>query len=77
VARSCYDMGMIIDPVGPRYRLEVKATTRAEPKGYRYEIWEKLDSPWLVLASGRYSTEHEARNIGQAALRCFVDETPT
>jgi hypothetical protein len=73
VARYCYDAGMIIDPVGPRYNLEVKATTRAEPKGYRYEIWEKLDAPWLVLASGRYPTEHEARDIGQAVLRCCID----
>ena len=42
---------MIIDPLGPRYHVEVRATTRADPKGYRYEIWEKLDSPWLILAS--------------------------
>jgi hypothetical protein len=68
---------MIIDPSGPRYLLEVKATSRADPKGYRYEIWEKLDLPWLILASGGYSTESEARDIGQAALRRFVDETTT
>ena len=66
---------MIIDPLGPRYLLVVKATARVDPKGYRYEIWEKLDLPWLILASGRYSTEGEARDIGQAALRCLADET--
>jgi hypothetical protein len=68
---------MIIDPQGPRYHLEVKVTTRADPKGYCYEIWEKLDSPWLILASGRYSTEVEARELGRAALRRLVDETAT
>jgi hypothetical protein len=68
---------MIIDPQGPRYLLKVRATSRPDLKGYRYEIWEKLDLPWLILASGRYSTEDEARTIGQAALRSFVDETTT
>jgi hypothetical protein len=77
VVRNCYKAGMIIDPLGPRYHLEVKATTRADPKGYRYEIWEKLDSPWLIFASDLYPSEDEARNIGQAALRCLVDEAVT
>ena len=64
---------MIIDPSGPRYLLVVKASARADATGYRYEIWEKLDLPWLILASDRYSTEGEASNVGQAALRCFGD----
>ena len=45
---------MDIDPLAPRYHLEIKATTRADPKRYRYEIWEKLDAPWLILTRGRY-----------------------
>jgi hypothetical protein len=66
---------MIIDPLGPRYFLVVKAAARADPKDYRYEIWEKLDLPWLISTSGRYSTEREARDVGHAALRCLADET--
>ena len=65
---------MNIDPLAPRYHLEIKATTRADPKRYRYEIWEKLDAPWLILTRGRYATEGEARDKGQADLRRFVDE---
>ena len=68
---------MIIDPSGPRYLLVVKPSARADPIGYRYEIWEKLDLPWLVLTSDRYSTEGEARTVGQAALHCFGDGTTT
>ena len=68
---------MIIDPLGPRYHVEVRATTRADRKGYRYEIWEKLDSPWLILASDWYPSEGEARHIGQAVLRCLIDEAVT
>ncbi len=68
---------MIIDPQGPRYHLEVRATTGADPKGYRYEIWEKLDLPWLIKANSRYATELEAPSIGQAALRRFVDDAIT
>jgi hypothetical protein len=68
---------MIIDPLGPRYHLDVKAMTPADPTGYRFQIWEKLDSPWLILASGRYSTEDEARDSGQAALRRLVDDMAT
>ncbi|HEY2131877.1 MAG TPA: hypothetical protein VGH36_02710 [Acetobacteraceae bacterium] len=68
---------MIIDPLGPRYHLQVKATTRADPTGFRYEIWEKLDAPWLILASGRYATEQEAWDGGRAALRRIVDEPAT
>ena len=65
---------MEIDPLAPRYHLEVKATTRVDPKRYRYEIWERLDAPWLIVTRGRYATEGEARDIGQADLRRFVDE---
>ena len=67
---------MIIDPPGPGYYLEIRASTRAKPTGYFYQIWEKLDLPWLVRESEPYATEGEAWRAGEDELRCFVDGAP-
>jgi hypothetical protein len=73
---SCYTARMIIDPPGPRYYLEIRASTRANPTGYFYQIWEKLDLPWLVRESEPYPTEGEAWPAGEDELRSFVDGAP-
>ena len=75
VARHCYDVGMSAGLPGSGYLLEIKAMPTAGLEGWRYEIWEKLDLPWLIRSSGRYSKEAEAKEAGQAALRSLVGET--
>jgi hypothetical protein len=64
---------MIIDQLNPRYYLEVRASTRAEPKRYFYRILENLDLPWSVRDSESYATEGEARRAGEDALRYFLE----
>jgi hypothetical protein len=51
-------LGMNIDPLAPRYYLEIKPRTRVVPKCYRYEIWEKLG---LALAAPNARPIHDRR----------------
>jgi hypothetical protein len=64
---------MTIHPLAPRYYLEIRASGRADSKGYFYQIWEKLDLPWLVRESEHCATEGEARRAGEDGLRYFLD----
>jgi hypothetical protein len=64
---------MTIDQLKPRYYLEVRASTRADPKWYSYQILENLDLPWPVRDSQSYATEGEARRAGEDALRYFLE----
>jgi hypothetical protein len=70
---NCYGVDMSIDPLAPRYYLEVRASTRADPRRHFYRIWENLNHPWQVRESGAYATECEARQAGEDELRHLID----
>jgi hypothetical protein len=74
---NCYIGAMSLDPATPRDYLEVRATTRADPKRHFYRIWENLSHSWQVRESGAYATEREARQAAEDELRHFLDRHST
>jgi hypothetical protein len=69
---------MSADQPAPRYYLQFRANARRNREDhtlYFYQIWERLEFPWLVRESDAYATELEARQAGENELRHFFGRT--